>query len=358
MKAEIDADGNGHHHIESLHPSDAKLDTVKATTQHPKTSISVHPEEGKVIDTSIRSSEVSETKTLDASRSLTVSTSRTDKLDESPGNPRQSKREPSGSESSMGARKRSSVLKHSSGVSAELPKSNGTPKSYSTASYQRKVVVSVVKTTSTAGSNMLKSSENHNDVAAPNSSINSRQKELSESSVGNVKDNASVDTFEHEEKSGRPKKFVKDHPKQSYLPKIPESTKISHTSDSKRPSSDPKDSSIHSKVPSGPNVAPNRASGECASPTPIEDASVVHNKAAASAATGKGEKFCHSGSHPSSKGNVASMNAPASSNVPTTLSDEEVQIKNADFIFHILVPHLNLYAMICAACFTFTSRTQ
>ncbi|KAL7111066.1 hypothetical protein ACP275_05G064600 [Erythranthe tilingii] len=308
FKSEINAHDNGHHHIESLSLNDVKPDTMKANTQYPELSVNICSEEGKVIETSTPSSEASGQKGIDASRRLTVASSRTDKFDEPPDNPSQSKREPSGSEGSMGARRKSSGLKHSSQVADESPKSNGTPRSHSTASYQRKAVVSVVKTASTSGSIMSKSSDKRVDATAPNPSINSRQKELSESSVGTMEENASVDMVEREEKCGRPKKFVKEHPKQNILSKISESTKSSHTSDSKRPSSDSKDS----KIQLVSNVESNCVSGECASPPRIESASSVQNKAA----LGKGEK----------SGNVASMNAPTSSNVPAILSDEELAL--------------------------------
>ncbi|KAI3453301.1 hypothetical protein Pfo_009964 [Paulownia fortunei] len=328
LKGELDADDHGHRHVESLPLNDLKMEKTKATTQYSESSVNVFSEEGKVIETSIISSEPSDPKVLDASRSLTVGCSRTDKSDESPGNLYQSKREPTGSEGSMGARKRSSGLKHSSEVAGELLKSNGTARSHSTASYQRKAVVSVGKSTSTPGGILPKSSDNRTAATAQSPSVVSRQKEMSESSLGTLKDNASADTVEHEEKCGRLKKLVKEPSRPSSLSKISESTKLSYNSDSKRPSSDSKDSSIHSssKVPLVPNVASNRISAECASPPQIEGASNVQNKAAASAVPGKGEKFYQSGSHPSSRGNVASMTAPASSNVPATLSDEELAL--------------------------------
>ncbi|KAK6146526.1 hypothetical protein DH2020_020395 [Rehmannia glutinosa] len=323
LKSELDADGLRHHHLESLPLNAVKLETMKVTTQYPDSTVNVVSEEGKVIETSAISSEANNPKVLDASRSLTAGNSRTDKSDDTPGNPCQYKRESTG-EGSMGAKKRSSGLKHSSEVADELHKSNGTVRSHPTASYQRKAV-SVVKATSISGG-ISKSSVTHTDATVQNPSIHGRQKELPEGSVGTVKDNASADKVEHEEKCGRPKKLVKEHSRP--LPKISESTKLSHTSDSKKPSSDSKGSSIHSssKVPLVPNVACNRVSGESASPPQIESVSNVQNKAAASAVPGKVEKFYQSGSHPSSRGNMASVTAPASANVPATLSDEELAL--------------------------------
>ncbi|PIN24192.1 hypothetical protein CDL12_03078 [Handroanthus impetiginosus] len=327
LKGELDADDHGHHQVESLPLNDAKLDTMNGATQHPESSVNVFSEESKVIETSVMSSEASDLKVLDTSRSQTVGSSKPNKSDESPANPYQSKREPTGSEGSMGSRKKSSGIKHSSEAADELLKSNGTARSHPIASYQRKAVVSVVKSTSTSAGTVSKSSDHLGAATAQNPVIHSRQKELSESSVGTLKDNASADTVEHEEKCGRPKKFVKEPSRSNSLSKISESSKLSHMSDTKRPSSDSKDSGFHSssKVHLVPNEASNRVSGDCASPS-IDGVSGVHNKAAASAVPGKGEKFYQAGNHSSSRGNVASMITPASSSVPATLSDEELAL--------------------------------
>ncbi|KAK4400239.1 hypothetical protein Sango_1130000 [Sesamum angolense] len=327
MKGELDADDHGRCHVEYPPLNDVKSDSMKATTQYPESSLKVLSEEGKVIESPIISSEASELKVLDASRSQTLST-RTDKSDESPDTLYQSKREPTGSEGPVGARKRSLGHKHSSEVADDLLKTNGTARSHSTASYQRKAVFSVAKSTSTSGGISSKSSENRVAATAQNPSIHNRQKELSESNAGSLKENASADTVEHEEKCGRPKKLVKEPSKSNSLSKMSDSTKLPQTSDSKRLLSDSKDSSIHSssKAPLVPNVPSNRVSGECASTLQIESALNVQNKAAASAVPGKGEKVYQSGSHPSSRGNVASMNAPAASNIPATLSDEELAL--------------------------------
>ncbi|KAL0446554.1 UNVERIFIED_CONTAM: hypothetical protein Slati_1783300 [Sesamum latifolium] len=327
IKGELDADDHGRCHVEYPPPNDVKSDSMKAITQYPESSLKVFSEEGKVIETPVITSEASEPKVLDASRSQTLST-RTDKSDESLDTLYQSNREPIGSEGPMGARKRSLGLKHSSEVADDLLKSNGTARSHSTASYQRKAVFSVAKSTSTSGGISSKSSDNRVAATAQNPSIHNRQKELSESNAGTLKENASADTVEHEEKCGRPKKLVKESSKPNSLSKISDSTKLSQTSDSKRLLSDSKDSSIHSssKAPLVPNVPSNRVSGECASTPQIEGPLNVQNKAAASAVPGKGEKVYQSGSHPSSRGNVTSMNAPAASNIPATLSDEELAL--------------------------------
>ncbi|KAL0409188.1 UNVERIFIED_CONTAM: hypothetical protein Sradi_1853200 [Sesamum radiatum] len=292
IKGELDADDHGRYHVEYPPLNDVKSDSMKAITQYPESSLKVFSEEGKVIETPVITSEASEPKVLDACRSQTLST-RTDKSDESLDTLYQSKREPIGSEGPAAARKRSLGLKHSSEVADDLLKSNGTARSHSTASYQRKAVFSVAKSTSTSAGISSKSSDNRVAATAQNPSIHNRQKELSESNAGTLKENASADTVEHEEKCGRPKKLVKESSKLNSLSKISDSTKLSQTSDSKRLLSDSKDSSIHSssKAPLVPNVPSNRVSGERASTPQIEGALNVQNKAAASAVPGKGEKL-------------------------------------------------------------------
>lgn len=325
LKTELDADDHGDHLVESLHLNNVKLDCPKASTQYPVLSVNVVSGDGKVFGTSTINTEASEAKVLESNRSLINGHPRTDKPDESTTNVHHSKREHSGPEGSMGARKRSSGLKPGSEVADESLKSNGTARSHSTASYQRKAGVTVLRSTSTSGI-MSKSSENCMAATAQNSSVQIRQ-ELSDSSQGTIKDNASSDKIERVEKCGRPKKLVKESSRSGSVTKLSETNKLSNTSDSKRPPSDLKDPSVHSsKVPLGSNVASSNVSSESASPPPIEAASSMQNKAAASTVPGKGEKPYQSGCNPSSRGHVASMTSPASSNVPATLSDEELAL--------------------------------
>lgn len=320
LKGDLNADNHAENYVES----DVKLDSIKVTAQYPESTVNVALEEGKVAEISTISSEASEPKLLDASRSLTAGSCRADKKsDELGGNACQSKREPTGSEGSLGPRKRSSG-KHISEVADELLKSNGTARSNSTASYQRKATISVLKSSSSSGCIVSKSSENFMAATVQSPPIHSKQKELSDGSSVTVKDNSSADKVEHEDKCGRLKKLVKEPSRSRSLPKVSESTRLSNTSDSKRLSSDSKDSSVHSsaKATLVPNVASNRILGECDGASTMEGA---ENKAA-SAVPGKGEKFHQSGS---SRGHVATSNtAPISSNIPATLSDEEVQSNN------------------------------
>ncbi|KAL6536585.1 hypothetical protein OROGR_001824 [Orobanche gracilis] len=325
LKAELDAADLRHHHVEPLPLNDVKFDTMEVTTQYFDSSVNVVSDKGKamlgkVIETSVISPEASNAKVLDSTSSPTVESSRTDKSDESPGNTCPYKRQPT-SEASTEPRKKLSGLKCSSEVADELHKSNGTAKSHSTASNQRKAV-SLVKSASASGSNI---SNNRTTATIHSPSLHSKQNGSTKSNVVAMADNAIADMIEHDEKCGRPKKSVKEHSR--HLSTIPESTKLSLTSDSKKPSSDSKGSSIYSssKVPLVPNVAFNRVSGECTRSQEIESSSNAQNKAADSDEPGKGEKLSQPGSHLSSRGNMASI-APTSANFPTTLSDEELAL--------------------------------
>ncbi|KAG8382574.1 hypothetical protein BUALT_Bualt05G0091800 [Buddleja alternifolia] len=314
LKAEVDVDDNGGHYTRCLPVTDVNLDTTKVMTHHPEPSNHLF-EEGKVIEPSLISFEPIDHKLHDGSRSPTVASCRIEKSDDSPAITYLSKREPSGSEGSLGARKRSSGLKPGSEVSEELHKS-GTVASHPIASYQRKVVVSVGKSASTAGVILSKSSHRIGATAQKPPTDN-RQNELSESSTGAIRDGTCSDIVKEEEKSGRPKKLVKEPSRMNSLPKTSQTTKLLHTSDSMRVSSDSKNSMV-------PNGAATPVSGECvSSPPQIEGALHAQNKAAASAVPGKGEKSYQSGSQPSSRGH---MMASTSSNVPATLSDEELAL--------------------------------
>lgn len=322
LKSELNADDHGDLLAESLHANNVKLDGAKDSSQYTEAS-NVIAGEGKVVGTSSLKTEANEAKAkvLDASRNLTVGRAKTDKSNESAGSAPHTKREHSGPEGSLGARKRSSGLKPSSETADESLKSNDTARNHVTASYQRKSVASVVRSTSTPGI-MSKSSESYMSATAQNSSGHSRP-ELSDSSQGTMIENASADKLERAEKCGRPKKLVREPSRSGSLAKIPENSKLSNASDPKKPSSDSKDASIHSssKVPSGSNVASSHVSIECASPPPAEGTSSIQSKSVASAVPGKAEK---SGCNLSSRGHVTSTASPAPSNVPATLSDEEV----------------------------------
>ncbi|KAG6396870.1 hypothetical protein SASPL_143027 [Salvia splendens] len=322
LRSKLDSDNHGDHLVDSLHLSEVKLDEPKASTQFPGLSVNVVTGEDKVVGMSTLKTEANVAKVLEASRSLTVGCPRTDKPDESAGVIPHSKREHSGPEVSRGGRKKSSGLKPSSEVAEELLKSNGTSRCHSTASYQRKSGVTVLRSTSSSGIRS-KSSENYMAATAQKSSVHSRQ-ELSDSSQGTMKDNAFADKVERVDTSGRPKKLVKESSGSGSATKMSESNNFSNSSASKKPSSDLKDPSIHfSRVPLGSNVASSHVTGECTSPPSAEGSS---SKALASAVPGKGEKSYHTGCNPPSKGHVASMTSPASSNVPAILSDEELAL--------------------------------
>ncbi|CAA0806680.1 RING/FYVE/PHD zinc finger superfamily protein [Striga hermonthica] len=323
LKGDHIADDPRHLHGEPLPGKDAKLATMKVITTCPDSSVKIFSEEGRIAESSAINSEASKQKVPDATRSLNIGTSRTDKSDESPGNPCQYKRQPT-SEGSIGARKKSSGLKYNSEVADELHKSNGTARSNSTASYQRKGV-SEVKSTSTSSGGISKLSDNHMTASTQNPSFLSRENGLSNSTVATAKDSVSADVVAREEKSVRPKKLVKEYSRHPL--KISESSKSSHTPDSKIPTSDSKGRSIHtSKVPLVPTAAADHMSSELTSPLQVESASDVQIKAVSSTEPGKVEKQSESSGHQSSRRNVAPMAASTPANVPATLSDEELAL--------------------------------
>ncbi|GER56139.1 RING/FYVE/PHD zinc finger superfamily protein [Striga asiatica] len=322
LKGDLIADDPRHLHGEPLPGNDAKLATMKVIAKFPDSSVKIFSGEGRMVESSTINSEASKQKVPDATRSLYIGTSRTDKSDESPGNPCQYKRQPT-SEGSIGAGKKSSGLKYNSEVADELHKSNGTARSNSTASYQRKGV-SEVKSTSTSSGSNSKLSDKHMTASTHNPSLLSRENGLSNSTVATAKDSVSADVVAREDKSVRPKKLVKEYSRHPL--KISES-KLSDTPDSKKPTFDSKGRSIHtSKVPLVPTAAGDHVSGELTSPLQVESASDVQIKAVSSTEPGKIEKQSESSGHQSSRRNVAQMAASTPANVPATLSDEELAL--------------------------------
>ncbi|KAL3817856.1 hypothetical protein ACJIZ3_003761 [Penstemon smallii] len=326
LKVEVE-DDHISFHGQSLPLDDVKLDTMKETTEHSELSPNLFSEDGKSIEASVTKSESIDHKVHDGSRNQSVGNSRTDKYDESSGHPSHSNQEPTGSEGSLGARKRPSRLGHGSEVAEELPKSSGAVTSHSTVPYQRKVVVSVRKSASTSTSNISKFVETRTGANAPNPTIDSRLKGFSESSVETMKEkgNSSTNAVRADEKCVKTKKFLKESSRLNSVLKS-QSTKSSNTS-ANRMSSDSKNPKIHSsKVSLVPDLTATPGYGESDSPQQVESTSNVQNKSTSSALPSKSEKFYQSGSRPSSRGNVASMTTPASSNIPATLSDQELAL--------------------------------
>ncbi|KAL2527786.1 RING/FYVE/PHD zinc finger superfamily protein [Abeliophyllum distichum] len=302
---------------------------MRAAAQHPESSVDLLSDNDKVTDNSIIGPEANDHQVLDGDRMLDVCNSK-DKTNQLQGDTNQSKQEPTGSEGSMGARQRSSGHKHGLKPVSNSSKSSGSVTNHSTTSYKRKVVVSVGKSPSTSVSVAIsKSSDSHLPATNQNQYTGSRQKGISDNKIRSMKDNASTNVVRDEEKCGRLKKIVKEHPRSlSFASKVSQPAKLSDASDSKRASSDSKDSTIHSstKEPSVSHVFATPGSVECASSQQTEIVSNVQNKATDSAATLKGEKINQSGSQSSSRGNASLLHAPASSSVSALLSDEELAL--------------------------------
>ncbi|XP_075517910.1 uncharacterized protein LOC142552152 [Primulina tabacum] len=318
LKAEVDVDDFG-----SLPLDRVKLNTAKPDSQRPESSDYVFSENCRVI-ISLGSEAVDHRADVGNKIPDVAIITKTDQSDDSLCNPYQSKREPTGSEASMGARKGSSELAHTSEVAKEMLKSikevttNSTP-------YQSKVVVSVGKST-TSVSTLSKFSDNHLTPTAQNHTIDSKKKDLSESTAETTKDNSANDLERDAGKCWRPRKFVKESSRLNPPSETSQLTKLSQTLDSKKISSDSKEFTTHSssKVPLISKVKAAAGSVECAHPPQADGATNPQSKAAGSFVPSKADKFYHSGSHPSSRGIVASVAAPSSSNVPAALSDEEL----------------------------------
>ncbi|KAL6570580.1 hypothetical protein OROGR_000130 [Orobanche gracilis] len=116
LKSELNADDHEDLLAESLHSNNVKLDGTKASSQFIESS-NVIAGEGKVVGMSTLKTEANEAKSkvLDASRNLSVGRAETDKPNELAGSAPHTKRELSGPEGSLEARKRSSGLKHWAG---------------------------------------------------------------------------------------------------------------------------------------------------------------------------------------------------------------------------------------------------
>ncbi|XP_073132949.1 uncharacterized protein [Henckelia pumila] len=315
LKAEVDVDDFG-----SLPLDRVKLNTAKPANQRPESSDYVFSENCKVIISP--GSEAGDHRADAVNKNPTVAIiTKTDQSDDSLCNAYQSKREPTGSEGSMGARKRSSELAHSSEVAKEILKSSKAVTTNPTP-YQRKVMVPVGKST-TSVSTLSKFSDNHLTQTAQN---DSKKKDLSESTAETTKDNSANDLERDAGKCGRPRKFVKESSRLNSPSETSQSAKLSHTLDSKKIPSDSKEFITHSfsKVPLISKVKTTPGSVECAHPPQADGATNLQSKAAGSFVPSKADKIYHSGSHPSSRGNVASVAAPSCSNVPAALSDEEL----------------------------------
>ncbi|XP_073042999.1 uncharacterized protein [Primulina eburnea] len=314
LKAEVDVDDFG-----SLPLDRVKLNTAKPDSHRPESSDFIFSENCKVIISS--GSEAADHRADADNKNPNVAIiTKADQSDDSLCNPYHSKQEPTGSEGSMGARKRSSELAHTSEVSKEMLKSSNAVTTNST-SYQRKVVVSVGKST-TSASTLSKFSDNHLKPTAQNP----KKKDISESTAETTKDNSANGLVRDAGKCGRPRKFVKESSRLNSPSEMSQSTKLSQTSDSKKIYSDSKEFTLHSssKVPMISKVKTIPGSAECAHPAQADGSTNLQSKAAASFVPSKADKLYHSGSHPSSRGNLASVAAPSPSNVPAALSDEEL----------------------------------
>ncbi|KZV22449.1 hypothetical protein F511_19564 [Dorcoceras hygrometricum] len=304
----------------SSHSKDSVLISAKPASQRQESSDCVISENCKVVISSV--SEAGDHRADAGNKKLNVAITKTDQSDDSLCNPYQSKREPTGLDGSVGARKRSSEPALTSDVAKDMLKTSDAV-SINSRPYQRKVVVSVGKAT-TAASNLSKFSDNHLSPTAQNTIV-SKKKDLTESTAETTKDNSANDSERDVGKCGRPRKFVKESSRLYSTSETSQSIKPQNL-DSKKLSSDSKEVTNHSssKVPLASKVKASPGSEECSHPPQADGTTNLQSKAAGSSVPTKSDRICHSGNHPSSRGNLASVAAPSCSNVPAALSDEEL----------------------------------
>uniref|UniRef100_A0A5B6ZNU3 Zinc finger PHD-type domain-containing protein n=1 Tax=Davidia involucrata TaxID=16924 RepID=A0A5B6ZNU3_DAVIN len=336
VKREVDIDNSGG--VFDVEPSpldDEKLDGTKPLVQHPGMSADNLPDNVKLESGAVTSLQSGDHKVQDVDRSTAaLSDCQTDKADELPGNPCQLKRQLEGSAGSMAGRKSSSEPKQGSRPAEEPSKSGGLILSPLAPLSQRKMIVSVGKSSSTSLTTVISRpsiSDNQRPANTQHHNASTKQRGMSEGNVSIKKDNASTDVVRDEDGCEMPKKIPKEHLKSSVssLLKTSHSTKISHASVSKRTLSDSKDPGLcsSSKASSVQNIVVTSGSGESASLLPTQSALHVQNKMTASGLPHRGEKVNLLNSQASSKvNNTPSMHPPAPSNSAAVLSDEELAL--------------------------------
>uniref|UniRef100_A0A5B6ZPX5 Zinc finger PHD-type domain-containing protein n=3 Tax=Davidia involucrata TaxID=16924 RepID=A0A5B6ZPX5_DAVIN len=323
FKTEVDIDNSGG--VLDVEPS---LDDVKLDGDNLSENV-------KVNSVAITSSQSSDHKVQYVDKSTdAVSDCQIVKPDELPGDPCQLKQQLEGSVGSMAGRKSSSELKHGPRPAEEPSKSGGLILSPLAPLSQRKMIVSVGKSSSTSLTTVISRpsiSDNQRPANTQHHNASTKQRGMSEGNVSIKKDNASTDVVRDEDGCEMPKKIPKEHLKSSVssLLKTSHSTKISHASVSKRTLSDSKDPGLcsSSKASSVQNIVVTSGSGESASLLPTQSALHVQNKMTASGLPHRGEKVNLLNSQASSKvNNTPSMHPPAPSNSAAVLSDEELAL--------------------------------
>lgn len=175
-------------------------------------------------------------------------------------------------------------------------------------------------------------SENLKPAGAENSYRCSKQRVMSDGNVSIKKDHDINNIVRDEESHDMLRKTVREHSKASVnsVSKTLHTSRISHTTVSKRSTPDGKDSVsfLSSKLSSVQNVAVASGSSEPAGSLQSRCSLHAQNKMSTSSVPLKGEKLNQSIFQPPPKVNHAPLMHPAAvSNSPATLSDEEVRVE-------------------------------
>ncbi|RVW91635.1 hypothetical protein CK203_024175 [Vitis vinifera] len=340
VKADVDDDNSGRI-LDSQ--SSALVDVKPIGTEHlsqiPGISADQMSENSKLNDlVALSFSQCSDHKAQDVDKSAEVASDpHADKADQLSGGTRLHKQELDVSDGSMIVQKSTSEPKHGSKLAEEPPKLDGTVFSSQALSSQRKMVVCVGKSSPSSSTVVISKSsvsDNCKPMNTQNSNPIAKERIVSNCNTNSKKDHAASDVVRDEDRHEMPRKTVKERPKSSINPalKASHSNRIPHSSVSKRPLSDSKDSKdpvLHSssKASSAQNTAVPSGSGDSAGSLQTQSAVLVQNKVPAPSLSQRGEKFSTSNSQSSSKvNNMSSMHPTAPSNSPATLSDEELAL--------------------------------
>lgn len=309
LKTGPEADIDGHGSIQA--ELDAmKLGNMKHTTQHHQLSSTLSKVDCKSISTSAIKSEASDQKELDGNRAY-VFKSGTDKSGTSPGCTSHYGQGCKGLEGAGKARKRPAGTKSGSEVADEPLKTNSAT-TCTARLYKNKDGISSEKSL-TSTPNFSKFSSKNITSTSQSPTTDSTQKELSQTSTGNVNDNPSTEVVAGDQKFFRTRKVIKDSPRLSSVSNVAE-LKLSTSLDLKGTLSDSQDINPQSSRASlVPNVTAKPLSGESSSSL-MEGASDVQHKVKGSSLPVKVEKSYQASNHITNRGNVAQTNAPDYSN--------------------------------------------
>lgn len=249
------------------------------------------------------------------------------------GDPCLIKREQESSDGSAEVQKSSEFRQ--SVIAEDHSKAEATSLNFPALASQDKSVVCVGRSSSSP-SNTLDSkssaSENLKPADAENSYRCSKQRVMSDGNVSIKKDHDINNIVRDEESHDMLRKTVREHSKASVnsVSKTLHTSRISHTTVSKRSTPDGKDSVsfLSSKLSSVQNVAVASGSSEPAGSLQSRCSLHAQNKMSTSSVPLKGEKLNQSIFQPPPKVNHAPLMHPAAvSNSPATLSDEEVRVE-------------------------------